>query len=100
VYNWVVRALYTCGMDVAVSELRAHLSHWIERVREGDEVVVTERGVPVARILGLSIAPALEQLTREGVIARPARPGRPTASGRSRPRSRRPVADVVSEHRG
>jgi prevent-host-death family protein len=87
-------------MDVAVSELRAHLSHWIGRVREGDEVVVTERGVPVARILGLTTTPALEQLTHEGVIARPAHGSRPTATGRARPRSRRPVADVVSEHRG
>jgi prevent-host-death family protein len=86
-------------MDVAVSELRAHLSHWIERVRAGDEVVVTERGVPVARILGLTTTPALELLTQQGVIARPALRGRPRATGRARPRSRRPVADVVSEHR-
>jgi prevent-host-death family protein len=100
VYNWVLSDLYNCGMDVAVSELRAHLSHWIERVQEGEEVVVTERGVPVARILGLTTTPALEQLTQQGVIARPARRGRPTAAGRLRPRSRRPVADVVTEQRG
>ena len=87
-------------MDVAVSEFRAHLSHWLERVREGDEVVITDRGVPVARILGLATTPALEQLTRQGVIARPERRRRPTATGRPRPRSRRPVADVVSEQRG
>lgn len=99
-YNWVLCELYNCGMDVAVSELRAHLSQWIERVQEGEEVVVTERGVPVARILGLATTPALEQLTQQGVIARPARRERPTAAGRLRPRSRRPVADVVTEHRG
>jgi prevent-host-death family protein len=34
-----------------VSDLRAHLSEWLERAREGEEVVVTERGVPVARLL-------------------------------------------------
>jgi prevent-host-death family protein len=99
-YNYTQHHLYTCGMDVAVTELRAHLSHWLERVREGDEVVVTDRGVPVARILGLTTTSTLEQLTQQGVIGRPARRRRPTATGRARPRSRRPVADVVSEQRG
>ena len=30
-------------MDVAVSEFRANLRDWLERAREGNEVVVTER---------------------------------------------------------
>lgn len=87
------------GMDVAVSELRAHLSHWLERARDGDEVVVTERGVPVARILGLDTTATLEQLAAQGAIAKPGQPSRPAATGRRRPRARRPVADVVSEQR-
>ena len=41
-------------MDVAVTDLRAHLSEWLDRVREGDEVVITDRGVPVARLVGLT----------------------------------------------
>ena len=86
-------------MDVAVTELRAHLSHWLERVREGGEIVITDRGVPVARILGLTATSTLEQLTRQGVIARPTQPTRPPASGRSRPQARRPLADIVSEQR-
>lgn len=87
-------------MDVAVSELRARLSEWLERVRGGEEVVVTERGVPVARLLGVASTATLERLTAEGVIARPVQAQRPTASGRSRPRARRSVADLVSEQRG
>jgi prevent-host-death family protein len=86
-------------MDVAVSELRAHLSEWLERAREGQEVVITERGVPVARLLGVGATAALEQLTAEGVIARPVRAQRPVAAARSRPRSRRSVAELVSEQR-
>jgi prevent-host-death family protein len=86
-------------MDVAVSELRAHLSQWLERARAGDEVVVTERGVPVARILGVAASPVLEELTKAGVIASPTTPRRPRATGRPRPRPRRPVSDVVSEQR-
>lgn len=88
------------GMDVAVSELRAHLSEWLDRAREGHEVVVTERGIPVARLLAIGSTAALDRLTTEGVIALPVRTQRPTASGSSRPRSRRSVAALVSEQRG
>lgn len=99
-YNYARSSLYAHDMDVAVSELRAHLSRWLDRVREGDEVVITDRGVPVARILGLTTASTLEQLTRQGIIAKPERQSRPTARGRHLPRSRRPLADIVSEQRG
>jgi prevent-host-death family protein len=86
-------------MDVAVSDLRAHLSEWLDRARAGEEVVVTERGVPVARLLGIDAAETLERLTADGVIARPEQAQRPTASGRFRPRPRRSVADRVGEQR-
>jgi prevent-host-death family protein len=86
-------------MDVAVTDLRAHLREWLERAREGDEVVITDRGVPVARLLGLTSTATLERLTAEGVIGRPPAGPRPKASGRRRPRPRRPVADIVSEQR-
>jgi len=84
---------------VAVSDLRAHLSEWLERARQGEELVVTDRGVPVARVLGITAAATLERLAAEGVIGRPARPQRPTATTRSRPRPRRPVSGLVSEQR-
>jgi prevent-host-death family protein len=87
-------------MDVAVTDLRAHLSDWLERARQGAEVIITDRGLPVARLLGIETAAAIERLTAEGVIARPQSAIRPVASGRIRPRSRRPVADIVSEQRG
>ncbi|MGH3452103.1 MAG: type II toxin-antitoxin system Phd/YefM family antitoxin [Haloechinothrix sp.] len=86
-------------MDVAVTELRAHLSEWLARAHRGEEIVVTERGMPVARLVGLNTRETIERLTDEGVIARPAKPRRPVVSGRSRPRSRRPVAELVSEQR-
>ena len=91
--------MYTLHMDVAVSELRAHLSEWLEQAREGTEVVVTDRGVPVARLLGLDATDTLERLTVEGVIARPEQAKRPTASGRRRPSARTNMADLVSEQR-
>lgn len=86
-------------MDVAVTDLRAHLSEWLDRARAGDEVVITDRGVPVARLLGLTATATLERLTDEGVIGRPASARRPAASGRPRPRPRRPLSDIVSDQR-
>ena len=86
-------------MDVAVTDLRAHLSEWLDRARAGDEVVITDRGVPVARLLGLAATATLERLTAEGVIGRPASARRPPASGRPRPRPRRPLSEIVSDQR-
>jgi prevent-host-death family protein len=86
-------------MDVAVSDLRAHLSEWLERARQGEELVVTDRGIPVARLLGISAAATLERLAAEGVIGRPVRPQRPTATRPSRPQPRRSVSELVSEQR-
>jgi prevent-host-death family protein len=86
-------------MNVAVTELRAHLSEWLDRVRAGENVVVTDRGIPVARLLGLDTTATLERLTAEGVIGRPESSQRPRAADHSRPRPARPVSDLVSEQR-
>jgi prevent-host-death family protein len=97
-YKKAAAEAYTISMDVAVSELRAHLSDYLDRAREGTEVVITDRGMPIARLLGVTATTTLERLTANGVIARPAAP-RPRASGRPRPRPRRPIADIVSDQR-
>jgi prevent-host-death family protein len=89
---------YSMSMDVPVSELRAHLSDYLDRAREGTEVVITDRGMPIARLLGVTATTTLERLTADGIIARSAAP-RPKASGQPRPRSRRPIADMVSDQR-
>lgn len=85
-------------MDIAVSDLRAHLGDWIDRARTGDEVVVTVRGVPVARLVGLETAPIIERLTAQGVIGRPRLP-RPRATGQARTRVKGSIADLVGEQR-
>jgi prevent-host-death family protein len=91
--------MYNRGMEVAVSTLRAHLSEWVERARAGEEILVTDRGVPVARLLGVDAAPVLEQLVLEGVIGRAGRNPRPRATGHRRVTATGPVADLVSEQR-
>ncbi|GJO00750.1 hypothetical protein NJB1728216S_31880 [Mycobacterium marinum] len=70
----------------------------LDRVRAGGEVVITDRGIPVARLTALDSAGILERLTAEGVIGK-ATAQRPVAAGRSGPRPRRPVSDHVSDQR-
>lgn len=85
-------------MDIAISAFRAELSSWIERAQAGEEVVITDRGVPVVRLLPVGSAPLLEELVRTGTLGRAQR-ARPTARGAARVRARGPVADLVGEQR-
>jgi prevent-host-death family protein len=86
-------------MEVAISELRAHLSDWLERARGGSEIVVTDRGIPVARLLGVHTSETLQRLTAEGLVAPPSGAGRPRAKGRRRAKAAASVADLVGEQR-
>ncbi|MGL4745369.1 MAG: type II toxin-antitoxin system Phd/YefM family antitoxin [Dermatophilaceae bacterium] len=88
-----------CATDVGVSALRADISQWIQRARDGEEVVVTERGTPVARLVAVDSAPLLEQLTRDGVIAAPRRAARPKVRTARRVAARLSVSDLVGEQR-
>lgn len=91
---------YSQIMDVGVTALRADLSTWIERARDGEEIVVTDRGVPVVRMVAVDSMTAIETLTAQGVIRPPARPDRPRAGVEARIRARGSVSDLVDEHRG
>ena len=53
---------------VGVRELKNRLTHYLRRARQGDEVVVTERGNPVAILL--SIRDAGRATTLEARLAR------------------------------
>jgi prevent-host-death family protein len=94
-----IELLYIWCMDVAISTLRAELSTWIERARSGEEVVVTDRGTPVARLLAVDTAPLLDQLIQRGVLSKPRRDDRPAARGVARAHASGPVSELVSEQR-
>lgn len=56
-----------------VSELKATLSEQLARVKAGEEVVVTERGRPIAKIVPLSgetigLSAHMSELARNGLI--------------------------------
>lgn len=86
-------------MEVTVSAFRAELASWIDRVRAGEEFVVTDRGTPVARVVPVDSAPLLDELTRRGVLAKPRSAVRPVASRDRRVPAIGSVADLVSEQR-
>jgi prevent-host-death family protein len=86
-------------MEVAISELRAHLSDWLERARGGSEIVVTDRGIPVARLLGVDAAETLQRLTAEGLVSPPSSATKPRAKGRRRAKAAVTVADLIGEQR-
>lgn len=86
-------------MDVSVSNLRAHLSDWLSRVQDGEDVVVTDRGTPVARIVRVTASDLLEDLEKEGLLARPHSSERPRASDIPRVHAKRSVAELVTSHR-
>jgi antitoxin (DNA-binding transcriptional repressor) of toxin-antitoxin stability system len=58
-------------MEVGVRELRADLSKWLKRVQAGEEIVVTDRGRPIARIARTNTRSKLDELIARG-LARPA----------------------------
>ncbi|MGA7669902.1 MAG: type II toxin-antitoxin system prevent-host-death family antitoxin [Nitrolancea sp.] len=82
-----------------MSNLRAHLSDWLDRVQHGEDVVVTDRGTPVARIVRVTASELLEDLEKEGLLARPTSLPRPRAGDVRRVRAERSVAELVSSQR-
>ena len=73
---------YTSGMakaphggsrEVGIRELREHLSRFLDEVRAGGELIVTDRGRPVARIVGTSREAWLDELVGAGIVTPPER---------------------------
>ncbi len=67
-----------------VSELKAGLSKYLARVKRGEQVMITERGKPVAKLVPLPPAPRgtdpdewdrILDLERQGRLTMPDRPG-------------------------
>jgi prevent-host-death family protein len=67
-------------VTVGVRELRDHLSAYLDDVKAGGELVVTERGRPVARLIPAEGGSALERLVAAGIVTPPIRPREPSSS--------------------
>jgi prevent-host-death family protein len=84
-------------VEVGIRELRADLSRWVQRVRDGDEVVVTDRGTPVARLVPAKGERTIDRLIREGRVI----PARRRKSGDLPPlvEGIGPLSDIVLRDR-
>ncbi|MGQ0651413.1 MAG: type II toxin-antitoxin system Phd/YefM family antitoxin [Betaproteobacteria bacterium] len=73
-------------IPVSIRELKSRLSHYLRLARKGQSVVVTDRGVPIGRIVPMEqdLGQRLEAMREAGVVR---------WSGR-RLRRRRPPAAV------
>jgi prevent-host-death family protein len=65
---------------VGVRDLKARLSAYLDQVKQGATIVVTERGQPVAELRAIEppesrLDAALRQMEAEGLVTRPARRG-------------------------
>lgn len=62
---------------LGVADLKARLSQHLERVKAGEEIVITERGQPIARIVPLARAQSRDarmlELARRGTAVLPER---------------------------
>lgn len=82
--------------EVGIRELRNNLSRYLERIQQGEEVVVTDRGRAIARVLPVSGERTIDRLIREGKVT-------PASKPRTLPRRVKAagvVSDLVSEQRG
>lgn len=86
-------------MDVAISELRANLKSFVDRARAGERIIVTDRGLPVARLGPAEEERLLDRLEREGVLTRARTKKRPIARKGTRIKADGPVAGLVGEMR-
>jgi prevent-host-death family protein len=77
--------------EAGVRDLRDHLSRYLERVRAGEELTVTDRGRPIARLVPVGGTNTFDRLVAEGLVV-PALSRR-----RARPTNRVPVTDPVSD---
>jgi len=83
-------------VEVGIRELRNHLSLYLDRVREGEELVVTDRGRAIARVVPLGAERVLDRLIAEGVVT----PARRTKRRATKPiTTKGTVSDLVGEQR-
>lgn len=82
--------------EIGIRELRDHLSRYLDLVQDGEELVVTDRGKAVARVLPMSGERTIDRLIVEGLVT--------PAAKRKRPASRPigpagTVSDLVPDQR-
>lgn len=83
--------------EAGIRELRDHLSQYLDRVRAGEELTVTDRGTAIARLLPMVRPRPFDRLVDEGLIQRAPHPRRQREG--ALPRTARTISDLVADQR-
>jgi prevent-host-death family protein len=81
---------------VGIRDLRENLRAYLQRAKKGEEIVVTDRGTPIARLSGLVRRDSIERLIAEGRVRPATRPKTPIDSSKLA-RARGSVVDLMLE---
>ncbi len=88
------------AVKVGIRDLRANFSSWLDRVQEGEEVIVTERGKPVARIVPEERKSRLQELIEQGIVTPPSKPKTSLGPPRLPPlKGDKTLSDILIEQR-
>jgi prevent-host-death family protein len=60
-------------MRVGIRELRDRLKHYVAIARSGEDVIITDRGKPVARLVAIHEERPIDRLIRAGLATPPRR---------------------------
>lgn len=86
-------------MDVGIRELKAKLSHYIDRAASGEMIRVTDRGVPRAVLMAVPVSDRVEEGVREGWI-RVGAGGLPADVTPVEPPPGRTTTEILADDRG
>jgi prevent-host-death family protein len=86
--------------EVGVRELHDKLSAYVRRAADGNPVVVTMRGKPVARLVPTTDHDPFAKLRARGLVSEPTGTwSPPDRAGRIKPTPGPPISDLVAEQR-
>ncbi len=85
---------------VNIRELKSRLSHYLRLVKSGEDVEITDRGVPIGRIVPIAVPveDRLELMVQSGLVQWDGQ-RLPRAEPSARAVGRRTVADLLVEDR-
>jgi prevent-host-death family protein len=85
-------------MEIGIRDLRNGLSRYLEMVKSGEEITITEHGRPIARISAASTQSTIDDLIARGIVLAPQRP-KAAHLDWTPVKSRGGISDILAEQR-
>lgn len=84
---------------VGIKELKTHLSHYVRLARQGERVIVTDRGREVAELRAITpVHPGIRELIDSGMVKWSG--GKPTTFPRRHLLRGEPLSETIVRERG